>query len=104
MAVFAKTFLSLAFLSIVKLGRCLDEAVFRKVKGKYLPNYVFKTLKANNELHCSNYCSMDGSCASANFKTFGKDQGLCELNSKAVDMRGENNAEFNYLEVVTRVR
>ena len=101
-----KLFLAVALLSALQCGTCVNEAVFRQIKGKYLPKSAFKTLKTKNALDCGNYCSRHQYCASVNYKTSGKDQGLCELNSeriKEVDS-GSNNAEFNYLEIVKRVR
>ena len=97
--------LALPLLVILNRGRCANKAVFRKIKGKYLPNSVFKTLETTDELHCTSYCSRDGSCVSVNFKISGKDRGLCELNSRTMkDVNDEQNkAEFNYLGIVTRV-
>jgi hypothetical protein len=99
-------FLAFPLLAILNRGRCVDEAVFRKIKGKYLPNCVFKTLETRNELHCTSYCSRDGSCVSVNFKICGKDQGICELNNRTMKEvnDGQNNPEFSYHEIVTRVR
>ena len=92
-------------LVILNRGECSsNEAVFRKMKGKYLPNYVFKVLKTKSELHCSSSCSRQGSCASVNFKTSGKDSGLCELNSRViVNNDGQNNPDYNYLGIISRV-
>ena len=97
-------FLALVSLVFLNRGKCTTEAVYRKIKGKYLPDNAYKILKTNNELHCSSYCSSDASCVSVNFKTSGKESGLCELNNKAMaENDGQNNAEYNYLGIVTRV-
>ena len=101
-----KLFLALLLLAAFQRGMCVEEAVFRKIKGKYLPKIAFKTLNTRNALDCGSYCSRDQYCASVNYKISGKNRGLCELNSermKDVDS-GENNEEFNYLEILTRVR
>ena len=97
--------LTFIFLVILNRGRCHNEAVFRKIKGKYLRDYVYTTMKTTNELHCTTHCSRDGSCVSVNFKISGRDRGLCELNSAKIKEAsdGHNNKEFDYFEIVSRV-
>jgi hypothetical protein len=45
--------LTFIFLVILNRGTCHNEAVFRKIKGKYLRDYVYTTMKTTNELHCT---------------------------------------------------
>ena len=98
-------FITFTFLATVSVGRCVHEAIYRKIKGKHLTDSTFKRLRTQNALHCTSYCSRELSCSSVNFKISGADQGLCELNNKTMSERTDNeeNTEFEYLEIVLRV-
>ncbi len=97
---------------ITQQGECsVRQAVFRRNEQKYLENHVLETMRAETELECGIHCVGHRSCASVNYKTSGKDRGLCELNSKTLqevsDAGGSMhmyNLEFNHLYIIKTVR
>ena len=95
-------------LKVLKQANCSEAAMFQKHKGKHLANYVISTNeRTKSEVECGIYCLGHGMCASVNYKTSGKDKGLCELNTETLDAKngeGTPNAEFNHLYIINRVR
>ena len=83
-------------------GDCsINELMFRKVAKRYLANHVIDAKQAGSELECGMYCTIHGSCISANYKTSGSGKGLCELNDKTLQEVSENDkktkSEFSHL-------
>ena len=93
-------------LKVLKQANCSEAALFQKHKGKHLANYVISTYeRTKSEVECGTYCLGHGMCASVNYKTSGKDKGLCELNTETLDAKngeGTPNAEFNHLYIINR--
>ena len=84
-----------------------NNAVFRREGGTNLANNVINTKQRTSEAECGILCSKESSCVSVNYKKSGSDKGKCELNDKLMEDSEENkerNSEFDYLEIVQRVR
>ena len=98
---------SIVFFSVsVVYATCSHDVLFHRHRGKYLLNSVIRTVHAETESECGIYCSRDDACVSVNYKTTGKDRGLCELNHKTFTDASSNSAErkeFNYLEILRKV-
>ena len=98
---------AIPLLNLQQEGECSLQAIYRKTKGKYLPNHVFHSVETKWEQECATHCLRDGLCASVNFQTSGRRKGLCELNSKTLSEayeEVEDNMEFNHLDITERVR
>ena len=83
-----------------------NDAIFQRQTGRYLGNYVIRSLQLKSEFDCGQSCMEEPDCVSVNFKVRGKNQGLCELNSKGLEElqdEGQNDAEYVYLEIFRRV-
>ena len=90
-----------------QLSECsIRQGLFRVEKQKYLPDHVIETTNARSGLECGIYCLENESCASVNYKTFGINDGLCELNRETRRDADEilNNPEFEHIYVIERVR
>ena len=84
-----------------------DDIVFQRKPGRYLGNYVIRSLKTESEFDCSYGCLNEPECASVNFKVAGENEGLCELNSKTLQESPDetrSDPEYVFLEIDTRVR
>ncbi|XP_028402775.1 uncharacterized protein LOC114525589 [Dendronephthya gigantea] len=100
---------ALVFISrILQPGECsVAEALFRKIDGKYLANYVIEKKHTETELECSMHCVAHGSCVSVNYKTSGIGKGRCELNSKTLkdtsdDDESTRNPDFKHLYIIEK--
>ncbi|XP_028396132.1 uncharacterized protein LOC114520116 [Dendronephthya gigantea] len=102
---FLSSFCLCIFLTAVHEGESSFQASYRKHKGRYLANHVFRKEEAKYEHDCATYCIRDELCASVNYKVSGESKGLCELNSKPLhdDTKKETyNVEFNHLAIVKK--
>ena len=96
---------SLYFVWLKPVG-CSEQVLFNRHADSYFDGYVLRAERANTEVECVIYCTRQFSCASANFKVSGQNNGLCELNSEGVeDFPGNRikNRDFVYLEIFERV-
>ncbi len=84
----------------------MEQAVFKRKTGTFLPDSVIATKYAESELECSMHCTSHDACLSVNYKTSGVDQGLCQLNNKthSEKLKLASDEKFVHLSVIKRVR
>ena len=83
-----------------------SDIIFKRRPGRYLGNYIIRSLKTEDEFDCSNSCLNEPGCVSVNLKVKGRNKGLCELNFKTLEElpeEGQSDAENVYFEVDMRV-
>ena len=93
-------------LSIFNVARGDSDIIFKRRPGRYLGNYIIRSLKTEDEFDCSNSCLNEPGCVSVNLKVKGRNKGLCELNSKTLEElpeEGQSDAENVYFQVDMRV-
>ena len=83
------------------------DIVFKRNPGRYLGNYIIRSLKTESEFDCSYGCLNEAECVSVNYKLKGEDKGVCELNSKTLHEfpnEGQSKSEYVYVEIDSKVR
>ena len=84
-----------------------SDIIFQRRPGRYLGNYIIRSLKTEDEYDCGNSCLNEPGCVSVNLKVKGRNKSLCELNSKTLEElpeEGQSDAENVYFQVDMRVR
>ena len=103
-----KSFLIFFVVAIKRFGNsAIHNGLYYRYGGKYLSNHVVRAKIAMTEAECAMHCLRDEECVSANYKTGGEDLGLCELNNMTLSdacTYSVDNEEFNYLQILQRVR
>ena len=102
-----KTILVFAqFFAFIGYGIAMEQAVFKRKTGTFLPDSVIATKYAESELECSMHCTSHDACLSVNYKTSGVEQGLCQLNNKthSEKLKLTSDEKFVHLSVIKRVR
>jgi hypothetical protein len=90
-----------------QVARGDSDIIFKRRPGRYLGNYIIRSLKTEDEFDCSNSCLNEPGCVSVNLKVKGRNKSLCELNSKTLEElpeEGQGDAENVYFQVDMRVR
>ena len=94
--------------SMLQPSVCSTQAFFRKDERIYLANYVIERKQKYTELQWALSCAVKDSCSSVNFKTAGKDRGLCELNNNTFqktsnDDEKKYHPEFDHFSIIDTV-
>ncbi len=92
-------FFTTAWILLPSFAQRFHQVFFYKQKGVYFASYAFKTEHTSSEIECCSYCLQETWCASANYKTSGDYQGLCDLNVETMEnfpQNGIKNSEFYY--------
>ncbi|CAB4015294.1 cellulosomal scaffoldin anchoring C [Paramuricea clavata] len=79
-----------------QVARGDSDILFQRRPGRYLGNYMIRSLKTEDEFDCSNNCFNEPGCVSVNLKVKGRNKGLCELNSKTLELfpeEGQSDAK-----------
>ena len=90
-----------------QVARGDSDIIFQRRPGRYLGNYIIRSLKTEDEFDCSNSCLNEPGCVSVNLKVKGRNKSLCELNSKTLEElpeEGQSDGENVYFQVDIRVR
>ena len=84
-----------------------QNVLYYRQRSKYLSGRKIGKKNANSEAECAMYCLRNERCVSVNYKTTGKDFGLCELNNGTLAEGYSNSGDregFNYLQIIKRVK